>query len=780
MKKSLFLLMSCIGFFMIGFAQAQTGVINGQITDGNGQPLPGASIVIDGLSKGVSSDFDGNFSLTGLDEGNYNLVITYIGFANQTIATSVPQSESLKISMLEDANQLSDVVVTGVFDARSRMDASVAITTLGIKQLERVAPTSSADLLKNIPGVFVNQARGEIWNSVYSRGLSAGSIDNLNGYRYVSLQEDGLPVTNVELFPDLFLRADAMTARVEAVRGGTASILGANAPGGIFNYVSKTGGDEFAGEVRAKYGLEGNGENPYYRADFNIGGPMSNGWTYNLGGFFRESDGARARGYAINKGGQLRANFVKKYNTGSFKLNLKYLNDKNDRMAFIPSTNWQDPQIADGFSKYDSYGLYDFSIEIPFNQDGTRTFNSTDLLHNIDKSIGFNWKQDLGNGFSLKNDFKYSRKDDERNGTAVVTPISVLATMFYGIPGGLIGGPNPARTGTYIFTNPTTGVDFGSVDFGWGRGPQISLTPGFNQNFPGADVQDHSLLFMPMFYQDIDRNEIANQLVFNKKTEKSSFNLGSFYSRTSLDIVNYSKGMGLSGGLIQDRPVPAQIRLEANNGQTYEVTSPEGFMNVGWSGSDDGESTQGIFALFFGHNWKITPKLTLDYGMRYENVTSEGFNSIAIENPRQGDASYGGRDDNPLTLWDNGGGTKGLPINYDYDLNSFSYTAGLNYKFSDEQAIYARFARGNKAPSTFFYLDLNSDFLVDNTPALLEEITQFEIGYKVSTDDFKMVATPFYSNLNNVPNIQTFSNEDGTRYSPLYQFAEYTTMGLEL
>ncbi|MDA9184444.1 TonB-dependent receptor, partial [Flavobacteriaceae bacterium] len=653
-------------------------------------------------------------------------------------------------------------------------------TTIGVEQLERVAPTSSADLLKNIPGVFVNQARGEIWNSVYSRGLSAGSIDNLNGYRYVSLQEDGLPVTNVELFPDLFLRADAMTARVEAVRGGTASILGANAPGGIFNYVSKTGGREFAGEVRAKYGLEGNGKNPYYRADFNFGGPLSKGWTYNLGGFYRQSDGARARDYPINIGGQIRGNLVKKYKTGSFQLNLKYLNDKNDRMAFIPSTNWQDPRVADGFSKYDSYGLYDFSIEIPFNEDGTRTFNSTDLLHNKDRSIGFNWKQDLGNGFSLKNDFKYSVKDDERNGTAVISPISVLQPMFYGIPGGLIGGPNPARTGTYIFTNPTTGVDFGSVDFGWGRGPQISLTPGFNQNFPGADVQDSSLLFMPMFYQDIDRNEISNQLVFNKKTEKSSFNLGSFYSRSSLEITNWSKGMGLSGGLIQDRPVPAQIRLEANNGQTYEVTSPEGFMNVGWSGSDDGETTQGLFALFFGHNWKISPKLTLDYGLRYESINSEGFNSIADPNPRQGDASFGGRDGNPLTLWDNGGGTAGAPINYDYNLNSVSYTAGLNYKFSDEQAIYARFARGNKAPSTFFYLDLNSDFLVDNTPALLEEITQFEIGYKVSTDDLKLVVTPFYSNLNNVPNIQTFSNEDGTRYSPLYQFAEYTSLGLEI
>ncbi|MDC1434118.1 TonB-dependent receptor [Flavobacteriaceae bacterium] len=780
MKKSLRFLMFYIGFFMIGFAQAQTGEIKGQIVDETGSPLPGASIVVDGLSKGVSSDFEGNFSITGLDQGNYNLVISYIGFDNQTIAASVPQSESLQVSMMENANLLSDVVVTGVFDARSRMDASVAITTIGVEQLERVAPTSSADLLKNIPGVFVNQARGEIWNSVYSRGLSAGSIDNLNGYRYVSLQEDGLPVTNVELFPDLFLRADAMTARVEAVRGGTASILGANAPGGIFNYVSKTGGREFAGEVRAKYGLEGNGKNPYYRADFNFGGPLSKGWTYNLGGFYRQSDGARARDYPINIGGQIRGNLVKKYKTGSFQLNLKYLNDKNDRMAFIPSTNWQDPRVADGFSKYDSYGLYDFSIEIPFNEDGTRTFNSTDLLHNKDRSIGFNWKQDLGNGFSLKNVFKYSVKDDERNGTAVISPISVLQPMFYGIPGGLIGGPNPARTGTYIFTNPTTGVDFGSVDFGWGRGPQISLTPGFNQNFPGADVQDSSLLFMPMFYQDIDRNEISNQLVFNKKTEKSSFNLGSFYSRSSLEITNWSKGMGLSGGLIQDRPVPAQIRLEANNGQTYEVTSPEGFMNVGWSGSDDGETTQGLFALFFGHNWKISPKLTLDYGLRYESINSEGFNSIADPNPRQGDASFGGRDGNPLTLWDNGGGTAGAPINYDYNLNSVSYTAGLNYKFSDEQAIYARFARGNKAPSTFFYLDLNSDFLVDNTPALLEEITQFEIGYKLSTDDLKLVVTPFYSNLNNVPNIQTFSNEDGTRYSPLYQFAEYTTLGLEI
>ncbi|MFK8163943.1 MAG: TonB-dependent receptor [Lewinella sp.] len=779
--SSLILLLFFFAAFSSGTLVAQT--VSGTITDASGETLIGASVVIKGTQTGTVTDLDGNFTLNGAKVGDL-LQISYTGYAQQEILAA----SNMQI-VLEAGSTLDEVVVTGVFDARTKMESSIAITTLGTEQLDRVAATSAADLLKNIPGVFVNQARGEIWNSVYSRGLSANSIDNINGYRYVSLQEDGLPVTNVELFPDLFLRADAMTERVEAVRGGTASILGANAPGGIFNYVSKTGGEEFAGEVRTKFGLEGNVQNPYYRADFNVGGPLAEGLTYNIGGFYRQSDGARDRGYPINKGGQIRANLVKQYNTGSFRLNLKYLNDRNDRMAFIPSTNWEDPQIADGFSRYDSYALYDFDIDIPFNEDGIRNFDPKNLLHSIDRAAGFNWTQDLGNGFLLKNDFKYSSKSDERNGTAVVTPISTTSFLFYAIPG-LFGGPNPARTGTYRFSDPTTGQEFGTVELipnvgpDAVPGPPAILVPGENNNFPGSNVQPNSLLFMPMFYQDIIRNEVANQLVLSKKLEKMSFNLGSFYSRSTLDVTNWSKGMGLSGGLIQDRPVPARITLDANNGQTYEVTSPEGFMNVGWSGSDNGETTQGIFALFLGHNWEISPKLNLDWGVRYENVSSVGFNTIGVENPRQGDSSFGGRDGNPLTLWDNGGGTEGAPVNYDFTLNSVSFSAGLNYRLNKENAIYARFALGNKAPSTFFYLDLNDDLLVDdlvnNNPTLLEGITQIEVGYKVNTDKLRLVATPFYSHLTNVPNIQTFSRQDGTRYSPLYQFNEYTTFGLEI
>jgi len=216
----------------------------------------------------------------------------------------------------ENVAALEEVIVTGVFDKRTRMESSVAISTLSAKQFDKLAISSAADLLKNIPGVFVNTSLGEIRNTVYSRGVSVGSNDGASGYYYVSMQEDGLPVTNATFGnygPDYFLRTDATLGKLEAVRGGTASILGNNAPGGIFNYVSKTGGKEFAGEIRAKYGLEGNGQNPFYRTDVNFGGPLSKdkSLTYNIGGFYRQADGARYPGYPMNNGGQVKANLVK-------------------------------------------------------------------------------------------------------------------------------------------------------------------------------------------------------------------------------------------------------------------------------------------------------------------------------------------------------------------------------------------------------------------------------------------------------------------------------------
>ncbi|MBP6827028.1 MAG: TonB-dependent receptor [Saprospiraceae bacterium] len=750
--------------------------VTGKITDRGGESLTGATVVIKNTSKGTVTDANGHYALEASPADI--LVFSYTGFTLQEIA--VGSRTTIDVVLAESAESLDEVIVTGVFDPRTRLEASVAISTLNARQIERLSATSSADLLKNIPGVYVNQARGEVSNTVYSRGISAGSIDNINGYYYVSMQEDGLPVTNINLSVDGYLRADATTNRVEAVRGGSACILGANAPGGIFNYASKTGGKTFAGEVRARFGLEGDGKNPYYRADVNFGGPLNKAkdLTYNIGGFYRQSDGARYPGYPMNNGGQVKANVLKTYQTGSLKLYAKILNDKNAAAEFIPTQGWTDPKIPSGFSATDSYYLPDVSLDLPVNADGTLPFKSKDKSHFSDNAFGLSWTQQLGNGFTFKNDGRYSSKNSTSNIPAVVTPFATDGFLFYAIPG-LLG-----RFGTYTFTDKVTGQVLGTVT----QAPRIingqfagfEITPGDNNNFPGENVQKNSLFFLPLFYSKNEINEVMDQFSVSKKISNMNFVLGGFYGHSKATIVGTSQDWGIGVGTLQHQPHLTDITLAGFDGQTYQVTDPNGFMDVGRDGANLSTTTQNQFALFFGHDWQINSDLNFDWGLRYENTGATGTNTRAIPNPRKHDPTYGGLDGNPLTLYDNGGGTEGTPLAYDHTISTLSFSGGLNYKLSNTQAIYLRYSNGNKAPDVNFYLGLTSPFAIETTPVSAQKVQQIEAGYKVSSERVKLFVTPFYSLLSNVPNIQTFTDTNGLNYSPTYQFAKYTTVGVEV
>src|SRR6202022_2029923 len=98
------------------------------------------------------------------------------------------------------------------------------------------------------------------------------------GLPFVAVEEDGLPLEGANgisavLGSTALLRADTTLAQIQAVRGGSASITGANSPGGIIDYISKTGGDVRSVEMSGTYGLQGDGRLPYQRFDLNAGGP---------------------------------------------------------------------------------------------------------------------------------------------------------------------------------------------------------------------------------------------------------------------------------------------------------------------------------------------------------------------------------------------------------------------------------------------------------------------------------------------------------------------------
>jgi iron complex outermembrane recepter protein len=776
LKTAFSIAIGILFFTNVAFAQ-QT--IQGKITDEKGNALPGVSVLLKGTKTGTAADADGNYQIT-VPNGNAVLVFSFLG--NKTQEVTVGNQKSINVNLSEDNSSLDDVVVTGVFDKRTALNSSVAITTISALQIDKIVPTSAADLLKNVPGIYVNSSLGEIRNTVNSRGVTTGKNDGGSGYDYVSMQEDGLPVINASLgdfSPDMFVRVDATLGRLEAVRGGSASIAGANAPGGIFNYISKTGGDKFEGEVRTRLGLEGNGKNPYYRADVNFGGPLAKNLTYNVGGFYRTANGAQYPGYASNYGGQIKGNLLYKYGSGSLKLLVKVLNDHNLTAEGIPTLGYTDMKPATGFDNTSSVLPPAISVTSPLLDRGNLTYNPSDLWHSQDKSIGLNWEQNLGeSGWKLTNNMRYSIKSNEAfTPLSIVTPINMENIVTYFILGAL---------------HPPTQIIPGTYDISVG-GKSIMAVKSFSgfdyhvvaNSAPGNAIAPNSLFFTPLIYQNRKVNEFLDQFSFSKRIDNMTFNIGGFIGNSQYDGIQGSQGVALT--TIENHPQPVNIKVtygnpnptDPKNGTVYQVTNKDGVVNVG---ADQGYAVEAINqnqkALFFAHTWEINDQLTLDWGARYENININGKNTVRALAPEGTNGA--GLDGNPLTFYDNTKAVKGASYTYDKTLSYVSYSGALNYKLSDKMAMYVRYSNGKKAPGFGVYQAVSNPYLEKNLKPEIQVVQQFEAGFKAKTEAYSANITPFFSLLGNIPGSVTFTDAKGALYNPPTNYNSLQTYGVEV
>ena len=126
--------------------------ITGTITDQDGQPLPGASVVEKGTNNGTQSDFDGNFSISVADE-NAVLVVSYIGFATKEI--SVNGQTQLTISLDESASDLEEVVVVG-YGTQKKSDLTGSIGSIKAEELQNSASSNLVQALQGlVPGLNI-------------------------------------------------------------------------------------------------------------------------------------------------------------------------------------------------------------------------------------------------------------------------------------------------------------------------------------------------------------------------------------------------------------------------------------------------------------------------------------------------------------------------------------------------------------------------------------------------------------------------------------------------
>ena len=665
-----------------------------------------------------------------------------------------------------------DIVVTGVVTGSSAQP-SIAVSVIREDQLRSLAPVSAADILRNVPGVFVNSSLGEVRNIVYSRGVSANSVEAASGYYYVSLQEDGLPVTNVtatNYTPDFFYRQDLTLGRLEALRGGTAVVTGPNAPGGIFNYISRNGQSSPGHEISARVGLLGNGRNPYYRGDAYLGGRIGQSdFYYSVGGFYRRDRGSRDPGYAFNRGGQVKASLLWDYGAGSLEVRGKYLNDRNAFYEFLPARNFGDPTIISPLSVYDSFlppaGRHTY---VPYVGASPRTYDATNLAHARSDTLGFSWKHDFGGGWSVANDFRWAHNDVTYNTGAVIFPVPATDTVLNSFL-------NTLGAGTYTYRNRKTGQIALQINRPAFAAPGTILV----NNLPSQNVVTNGIISQVAYDIEPEAHEVINQFALTKKLETMTFRVGAYYGRSDYDQFSGTAGIGASP--IENRPELFDITRTLADGTVQQVTDPNGYAGVSQRlGGTQVHARQTQFSIFGGHNWEITDRLSTDIGGRYERITVKGETRVLNPNPSSANPAFGGLDGNANTLFDNYQVSLANPLPLDYKLDFFSFTGAATYSINARTSIFARYSQGKKAPDLGFFATIDTPGEIANVKAIPQRIKQIEGGLRFRQPGFSITINPFYSQLDDVATQQLFTRADGTTYTPPPLLSSQSAYGVEL
>ena len=161
MKKKYCLLLGVLMLFFVQSSFGQLATISGTVTTEDGVQLPGASVLIQGDSKGTITDFDGNFNIQADGVGGKILSISYIGYKTVNIDLT-GEDQIVTISLPEDANALDEVIIVGSSLTQSRKKLGNAITTVQSAELVKTAPVNiTASLQGKVPGAQIIQNSGD-------------------------------------------------------------------------------------------------------------------------------------------------------------------------------------------------------------------------------------------------------------------------------------------------------------------------------------------------------------------------------------------------------------------------------------------------------------------------------------------------------------------------------------------------------------------------------------------------------------------------------------------
>lgn len=229
LKKTVFNVMSALMLMLFvpvsAFAQM---TVKGVVTDQTGEPIIGASARVQGTTNGTITDFDGNFTINNVNEGE-NIEVSYVGYLSQIL----PAKASMNIVLAEDNKLLEDVVVVG-YGVQKKSVVTAAIAKVSADDLAGKTPVRVDNALKGLAaGVNVTSASGQPGSSPRVRIRGTGTINNSDPLYIV----DGMPI---EGGIDFLNPSDIESIEVlkDAASG---AIYGARAANGVVLVTTKKG-----------------------------------------------------------------------------------------------------------------------------------------------------------------------------------------------------------------------------------------------------------------------------------------------------------------------------------------------------------------------------------------------------------------------------------------------------------------------------------------------------------------------------------------------------------
>ncbi|WP_346856724.1 TonB-dependent receptor [uncultured Draconibacterium sp.] len=229
--------------------------IRGAVYDENNVPLPGATVTIDGTSKGVNANGDGEYLIENLVNGRARVRVSFIGYKTHTADIILQNGQNVKNVMLQTDNiHLEPILVNAQKREQQIMDVPAAISSISSNNLQQSNITELSMLSEFVPGLYIRE-QGANRPTFSIRGLSSEEVSPSAQPR-VSVYFNNVPINRAHSASLELYDMD----RVEVLKGPQNTLFGRSAQAGAVHYVSSMPGTEFKGTLTAGIGDYGQKE----------------------------------------------------------------------------------------------------------------------------------------------------------------------------------------------------------------------------------------------------------------------------------------------------------------------------------------------------------------------------------------------------------------------------------------------------------------------------------------------------------------------------------------